>query len=183
MYIDCKVVLQILRRSPQGFTPFNILDRLLAQPQYQGHSRSSIFAELLPVLQSLRDSQVIAHVSPRWVLVEPIESTSVELGDGKDADSSEENDESEALIIQHESEENLNNGFTNKVGKAVEFTIDSKQENTSYMVKAAIDSPIEILIPNLSMRAYNGLKRAGINTIDVLLQTWSDGNLLSIKNF
>lgn len=74
-----EVIVQILGRSRQGFTPFEILDQLLALPHYQGRSRSSIFAELLPVLQSLRDSQEVAHVSPRWVLVEAQEKTSEEL--------------------------------------------------------------------------------------------------------
>lgn len=105
MSIDSEVVLQILRRSPQGLTPLKILDHLLTQPQYQGRSRQSIFTELLPVLQSLRNSQVVAHVSPCWVLVESVESTSVELGDGtQDVDSSEEEDESEFLITQDKSE-------------------------------------------------------------------------------
>lgn len=92
-----EVIVQILGRSPQGFTPFEILDHLLALPHYQGRSRSSIFAELLPVLQSLRDSQEVAHVSPRWVLVEAQEKTSEELSDEFiDTVSSEETSQTEA---------------------------------------------------------------------------------------
>ncbi|TVP63461.1 MAG: hypothetical protein EA343_08100 [Nodularia sp. (in: Bacteria)] len=95
--VNYEVIVQILGRSPQGFTPFEILDHLLALPQYQGRSRSSIFAELLPVLQSLRDSQEVAHVSPRWVLVETQEKTSGELSNEFIGTvSSEETSETEA---------------------------------------------------------------------------------------
>ncbi len=65
-----EVILQILRRSPQGFTQLEILDQLLALPLYKGCSKSRIFAVLLPILEHLRDSQVVAHVYPRWVLIE-----------------------------------------------------------------------------------------------------------------
>jgi hypothetical protein len=109
--VSDEVILQILRRSSQGFTPFEILDYLLALPQYQGRSRSSTFAELLPVLQRLRDSQVVAHVSPRWVLVGAQENSSEGISDeSKDAVSPEETNETEAPVTLNRSDEDL---FTN----------------------------------------------------------------------
>ncbi|MCT7953090.1 hypothetical protein NG798_25155 [Ancylothrix sp. C2] len=106
MSIDSEVVIQILRRSPQGFTPFEVLDYLLTQPQYQGCSRASLFSKLLPELQNLRDSQVVAHVSPRWVLVEALENTTERLIDqSKDAVSSEENSKTQASVSPNGSDE------------------------------------------------------------------------------
>jgi hypothetical protein len=154
--IDSEVVLQILRRSPQGFTPFEILDYLLTQPQYQGCSRASLFSKLLPELQNLRDSQVVAHVSPRWMLVEAVENITEELSD----------DFQEPI----RTEEKLNS-------TELEPKID---EDNSWVDNDDLDFYIEIL--NLSTRVYQGLKRVGINTIRELWSC-SDEKLLNIKKF
>lgn len=167
-----EVIVQILGRSPQGFTPFEILDHLLALPHYQGRSRSSIFAELLPVLQSLRDSQEVAHVSPRWVLVEAQEKTSEELSN----ESTEQNLTESTLAIEQEAY------------PVVDISLDSanpvmtveKPKETNNVNNAAFDFPIEIL--NLSKRAYHSLKRTRINTV-AELQSYSDEDLLSIEGF
>ena len=73
MSIDTELIVQILKRSPQGLTPFEILDHLINEPQYQGFSKPSIFSKLLPKLNELRDSQTLVHVSPRWLLIESTE--------------------------------------------------------------------------------------------------------------
>lgn len=156
MSIDSEVVLQILRRSPQGFTPFEILDYLLTQPQYQGCSRASLFSKLLPGLQNLRDSQVVAHVSPRWMLVEAVENTTEELSD----------DFQEAIRTE---------------GKLKSTELEPKVDaDKSWVDNEDLDFCIEIL--NLSTRVYHGLKRTGINTIRELWSC-SDEKLLNIKNF
>lgn len=192
MSIDSELILKILRRSPQGFTPFEILDYLLTQPQYQGCSRASLFSKLLPELQNLRDSQVVAHVSPRWMLVEAIESTSVEISNQfEDSVSSEESDETEALNARIEPVEALSPDFQESNIDLVDGDLVSSQESIPFsfkwlkrennpVLKAPIDSSIQIL--NLSLRAYNGLKRVGINTIEEL-QDYSWEDLLNIKNF
>lgn len=167
-----QVIVQILGRSPQGFTPFEILDHLLALPHYQGRSRSSIFAELLPVLQSLRDSQEVAHVSPRWVLVEAQEKTSEELSN----ESTEQNLTESTLAIEQEAYPvvDISLDFANPV-----MTVEKPKE-TNNVNNAAFDFPIEIL--NLSKRAYHSLKRTRINTVTEL-QSYSDEYLLTIDGF
>ena len=47
MSIDTELIVQILKRSPQGLTPFEILDHLINEPQYQGFSKPSIFSKRL----------------------------------------------------------------------------------------------------------------------------------------
>jgi hypothetical protein len=243
--IDSEVVLQILRRSPQGFTPFEILDYLLTQPQYQGCSRASLFSKLLPELQNLRDSQVVAHVSPRWMLVEAVENTTEGLSDeSKDAVSSEETSKTQASVTPNGSDEDPHTHlqeWTPQVGDKVlvkgrgsslfsvlrliyigseiyaelshplgpksitikkpfseliladykeleqkltepnnaESTLAIKQD-TSDVVEASLDVPIERL--NLSLRAFNSLKKAGINTVREL-ERCSDEDLLELKSF
>ncbi len=192
MSIDSEVVLQILRRSPQGFTPFEILDYLLTQPQYQGCSRASLFSKLLPELQNLRDSQVVAHVSPRWMLVEAVENTSVEISSQcEDSVSFKESDQTEALNIKNEpveaispdlqeSQTDLGDGVLVRSQESSSFSFNGLKRENNPVLKAPIDSPIQIL--NLSLRAYNGLKRIGINTIEEL-QAYSREDLLSINKF
>lgn len=167
-----EVIVQILGRSPQGFTPFEILDHLLALPHYQRRSRSSIFAELLPVFQSLRDSQEVAHVSPRWVLVKAQEKTSEELSD----QSTEQNLTELTLAIEQEAYPvvDISLDFANPV-----MTVEKRKE-TNNVNNAAFDFPIEIL--NLSKRAYHSLKRTRINTV-AELQSYSDEYLLTIDGF
>lgn len=190
MSIDSEVVLQILRRSPQGFTPFEILDYLLTQPQYQGCSRASLFSKLLPELQNLRDSQVVAHVSPRWVLVESVENTFIDISSQfEDTIISEESNETEILNIPKEhdgvqvpnlQESTPNVGISVNDRAAKLFSYKGLKRDSSHIVKAPLDSPIQIL--NLSLRTYNGLKRADINTIEEL-QACSQEYLLGIRNF
>jgi hypothetical protein len=170
--VSYEVIVQILGRSPQGFTPFEILDHLLALPHYQGRSRSSIFAELLPVLQSLRDSQEVAHVSPRWVLVEAQEKTSEELND----QSTEQNLTELTLAIEQEAYPvvNISLDYVNPV-----MTVEKPKE-TNNINNAAFDFPIEIL--NLSKRVFHSLKRGKINTV-AELQSYSDEYLLNIDGF
>ncbi|MGJ5630966.1 DNA-directed RNA polymerase subunit alpha C-terminal domain-containing protein [Nostoc sp. CALU 1950] len=167
-----ELIVQILGRSPQGFTPFEILDHLLALPHYQGRSRSSIFAELLFVLQSLRDSQEVAHVSPRWVLVETQEKTSEELGD----QSTEQNLTELTLAIEQEAYPvvDISLDCANPV-----MTVEKPKE-TNNVNNTAFDFPIEIL--NLSKRVFHSLKRARINTV-AELQSYSDEYLLTIDGF
>lgn len=167
-----EVIVQILGRSPQGFTPFEILDHLLALPHYQGRSRSSIFAELLPVLQSLRDSQEVAHVSPRWVLVEAQKKTSEELSD----QSTEQNLRESTLAIEQDAYPvvDISLDCANPV-----MTLEKPKE-TNNVNNVAFDFPIEIL--NLSKRVFHSLKRTRINTV-AELQSYSDEDLLSIDGF
>lgn len=190
MSIDSEVVLQILRRSPQGFTPFEILDYLLTQPQYQGCSRASLFSKLLPELQKLRDSQVVAHVSPRWVLVEPVENTFIGISSQfEDTVISEESNETEILNVPKEPDEaqvpnlqeSTSNVCTSVNDKAAKlFSYKGLKREPHHVVKAPLDYPIQIL--NLSLRTYNALKRADINTIEEL-QACSQEYLLGIRNF
>jgi hypothetical protein len=72
MSIDTELIIQILKRSPQGLTPLEILNHLINEPQCQGFSKSSIFSKLLPKLNELRDLQTLVHVSPRWLLMESL---------------------------------------------------------------------------------------------------------------
>jgi Bacterial RNA polymerase, alpha chain C terminal domain/Sigma-70, region 4 len=190
--VSDEVILKILRRSPQGFTPFEILDQVLAQPQYQECRRSSIFSELLPVLQSLRDSQVVAHVSPRWVLAETrghdLEGFSNEPKDTDKSYSFQELLEQTTIESLVKSQDNTktftiktNSNTHNKEAQShTQLEINFSAESYNYINNANIDFPIERL--NLSLRAYNCLTKNGINTVREL-QNCSDEVLLSIKNF
>ncbi|MBA3921806.1 MAG: hypothetical protein H0X31_08950, partial [Nostocaceae cyanobacterium] len=191
--VSDEVILQILRRSPQGFTPFEILNQVLAQPQYQGCRRSSIFAEILPVLQSLRDSQVVAHVSPRWVLAETkghdLQGFSNEPKDTVKSDLFQELVEpttAESLVKSEDNtifftiETNSNTSNNEETLSMIPLEIDFCAESRNDINNAGIDFPVELL--NLSLRAYNSLKRNDINTIREL-QNCSDEVLLNIKNF
>lgn len=190
--VSDEVILQILRRSPQGFTPFEILDQVLAKPQYQECRRGSIFAELLPVLQSLRDSQVVAHVSPRWVLAEAkgqdIEEFSNEPKDAAKTDLFQEVLEQSAAESLAHTQDNTETSSIKKnfnihnqeAQSHTQLEINFSAESYNHSDNANIDFPIELL--DLSLRAYNCLKRNGINTIREL-QNCSNEDLLSISNF
>ncbi|MEA5515757.1 DNA-directed RNA polymerase subunit alpha C-terminal domain-containing protein, partial [Nodularia sp. UHCC 0506] len=170
--MNYEVIVQILGRSPQGFTPFEILDHLLALPQYQGRSRSSIFAELLPVLQSLRDSQEVAHVSPRWVLVKAQENSSKEVNNKF----TEQKKTESTLAIEQE----VNPVVYVSLDFANPENTTKKPKDTNSINNAEFDFPLEKL--NLSMRAFNSLKKVGINTLREL-QNYSDDYLLNINGF
>lgn len=154
--IDSEVVIRILSQSPQGFTPIAILDHLLAQPQYQGRSRPSLFSKLLTKLKVLHDSQVVTRISRRWVLVESLD---------KKSSTEPETEISNAVNIKQ-------NHILRDSQNISEL---KKLNNNSYQ-------SISIERLNLTFRAYTCLKRTGINTIQEL-QSYSDQQLLDIKNF
>jgi hypothetical protein len=190
--IDSKVVLQILKRSPQGFTPFEILEELLTQPPYQGFSRASLYSKLLPKLQNLRDSQVVAHVSPRWMLVEFLENKPGEVNSQFEGRvNSQKSDETEGLNFPNQSEQattshlqestpNVNDRDLVKNREATLFSFDDVKQETNRDFKFSDRTPIEVL--NLSTLCHRNLKRAGIDTIEKI-QAYSDKDLLSIRNF
>ncbi|MGQ4648909.1 DNA-directed RNA polymerase subunit alpha C-terminal domain-containing protein [Lyngbya aestuarii] len=154
--IDSEVVIHILRRSPHGLTSIALLDDLLAQPQYQGRTKPSLFSKLLLKLHKMRDSQVVAHISDRWTLVEYRKSSSSGI-----------NEELKAMV-------------------RVEDNLDSREDKSQPYQHQGIadhdsrDLPLEIL--NLPFRAYTCLKRADINTVKEL-QACSEQQLLGLKNF
>ncbi|MGB7443991.1 MAG: DNA-directed RNA polymerase subunit alpha C-terminal domain-containing protein [Coleofasciculaceae cyanobacterium] len=153
--IDSEVVIKILSQSPQGFTPIAILDHLLAQPQYQGRSRPSLFSKLLTKLKILHDSQVVTRISRRWILVESLNSASTE----RDKELPKV-----VTINQHDT------------------STDSKTAFEPNQLTETSQPNIQIEILNLPFRPYTCLKRTGINTLQEL-QSYSDQQLLGIKNF
>ncbi len=168
MFIDTELIVQILKRSPQGLTPLEILNHLINEPQCQGFSKSSVFAKLLPKLNELRDSQMLVHVSPRWLLIE----------------STEDICESDVLVELSSQSDCLDNP---EPSQNLEPSIDESTQfngvNQTLVDDALVifpDSPIEVL--GLSARTYNCLKTKNINIIREL-QNFSDIDLMSIRNF
>lgn len=172
MSIDTELIVQILKRSPQGLTPFEILDHLINEPQYQGFSKPSIFSKLLPKLNELRDLQTLVHVSPRWLLME----------------STDDICEPDVLVEPSQSD-CLDNP---EKSKHIHITVDELQHSSLDTDKSIhlnlsddflvlpYDAPIEVL--ELSVRAYNSLVRSNIDTV-AQLQDWSDFDLMNIRNF
>lgn len=168
MSIDTESIIQVLKRSPQGLTPVEILDHLINEPQYQGFSKPSIFSKLLPKLNELRDSQTLVQVSPRWLLMEPTEDV---YKPDVLAESSSQSD----LPDNPEFSQNLKPD----IDESTQFNeVDQALSGDALVVFS--DSPIEAL--GLSVRTYNCLKIKNINTIREL-QNYSDIDLMNIKNF
>lgn len=168
MSIDTELIVQILKRSPQGLTPFEILDHLINEPQYQGFSKPSIFSKLLPKLNELRDSQTLVHVSPRWLLIESTEDVC----------------EPDVLVESSSQSDCLDNP---EPSQDLELSIDESMQFNSAnqtlsddVLVVFSDWPIEVL--KLSVRTYNCLKIKNINTIREL-QNYSDIDLMNIRNF
>jgi DNA-directed RNA polymerase alpha subunit len=168
MSIDTELIVQILKRSSQGLTPFEILDHLINEPQYQGFSKPSIFSKLLPKLNELRDLQTLVQVSPRWLLIESTEDVC-------------KSDVLVESLSQSDCPDKLE-PFQNLEPSIDELTQFNEADQTlsddAFVVFS--DSPIEVL--KLSVRTYNCLKRKNINTITEL-QNYSDIDLMNIKDF
>ena len=203
MSIDTELIVQILMRSPQGLTPFEILDHLINEPQYQGFTKSSIFSKLLPKLNELRDLQTLVHVSPRWLLIESTEDVCepdvlVESSSQSDClDNSEPFQDLEPSIDESTqfNEERTILSEIKLLPKLVEVeSISSLVRDNSTQVKNSndetlsenilflpFDSPIEIL--KLSRKSYNCLiNRSNIKTVGEL-QELSDAELMDIRDF
>jgi len=168
MSIDTELIVQILKRSPQGLTPFEILDHLINEPQYQGFSKPSVFSKLLPKLNELRDLQTLVQVSPRWLLMESTE-------DMCEPDVLVESSSQSDCLDYPEHSQNLEPS----IDESMQFNeADQTLSDDAFVVFS--DSPIEVL--KLSLRTYNCLKRKNINTVNEL-QNCSDIDLMNIKNF
>jgi len=157
--IDSEVVIHILRRSPQGLTSIALLDHLLAQPQYQGRTKPSLFSKLLLKLHNMRDSQVVAHISDRWMLVEYRRNILSGISE----------DFRETIRVEDHLNSLNSREDKSQPGHDKEIIDDGPRE-----------LPLEIL--NLPFRAYTCLKRADINTVKEL-QACSEQQLLGLKNF
>ena len=166
--IDIELIVQILKRSPQGLTPFEILNHLINEPQYQGFSRSIIFSKLRSKLIELRDLQTLVHIPPRWLL---IESTDDMCEPDVLVESSSHSDCPDKL----EPFQNLEPS----IDESTEFNSANQTLSDDALVVFS-DWSIEVL--KLSVRTYNCLKTKNINTIREL-QNYSDIDLMNIKNF
>ena len=168
MSIDTELIVQILKRSPQGLTPLEILNHLINESQYQGFSKSSIFSKLLPKLNELRDLQKLVQVSPRWLLSESTEDMC------QPDVLVESSSQSDCLDYPEPSQD-----LEPSIDESMQFNeADQTLSDDAFVVFS--DSPIEVL--KLSLRTYNCLKRKNINTVNEL-QNCSDIDLMNIKNF
>jgi|GEM_PF-6002819 len=168
--MNSDVILHILEQSSQGFTPFEILDRLMSLPQYRADSRGSLFSELLSVLQNLRNSQLVTQVSSRWVLLDKQENTSE-----KPLNECIKQKETESVLEQEN-----NHNVAVSLDSSNLININDSIKTQEIVIDAVLDVPIEKL--NLLTRTYNSLKRTKINRIREL-KAYSEEELLEIRNF
>ncbi len=186
--IFSEVILKILKRSPKGFTPFEILDEILAQPTQEHQTRIDTFVKIIDTLENLRDSQAVIHISPRWVSVESVNSSSsvsklepvsARLIEGdiepiKLSSNIEYSENIRQFKNQAQHDQHTSNELTHP-----ENSGESTQDLNDSLV-IFFDSPIELL--RLSLRTFNCLKRTNVNTVEEL-QNLSEIDLINIKNF